>query len=147
MLKLLLLKLLTPYLNSILHELAKNLRQSWHLCLHFVLVVLCSEPFSLAATLEPRKDRNDQLHLYDRGLKLPIRNSRVLLSSKWRQISVLIRVQPGIRVFMSCEPDCSLQVRTVITLFWNFRLSTRTYLWWWLFTYVYFVSCPSSLST
>jgi hypothetical protein len=33
-------------------ELTKHRRKAWHLCLHFVPVVLCSEPFSPAATLE-----------------------------------------------------------------------------------------------
>jgi hypothetical protein len=55
-----------------------NKRKAWHLCLHFVPVVLCSEPFSPAATLESRKDRNDGKHLYDKGLNLPLRSSRAL---------------------------------------------------------------------
>jgi hypothetical protein len=39
------------------YEWTKNRRKGWHLCLHFVPVVLCSEPLSPAATLESRKDR------------------------------------------------------------------------------------------
>jgi hypothetical protein len=47
-------------------------------CLHFVPIVFCSEPFFPVATSESKKVKNDGQHLYDKGLKLPIRNSRNL---------------------------------------------------------------------
>jgi hypothetical protein len=76
------------------------------------------ELFSPAVTLESRKDRNDQQHLYDNGLKLPIRHSRALQDnhpSKWGQLPIVMRVHPGAGTIMSWEPDCSPQVMTAIT--------------------------------
>jgi hypothetical protein len=106
-------KALTP--PNLGHEWTKSRRKAWHLCLHFVPVVLCSKPFF--PTLESRKKRNDQ-YLYDKGLKLPLRK-------QWR-----LAGQPTSpnednylswwgwarsRSNQSWEPACSPQVKTAIT--------------------------------
>jgi hypothetical protein len=45
---------------------------------------------ALIATFESRKDKNDQQHLYDKGLKLPLRYSRALQDRPPLQIRTII---------------------------------------------------------
>jgi hypothetical protein len=80
-------------------------RKAWHLCLHFARVVLCSEPFFPAATLESR--RAELVTLHEKGLKLPL----------WLEHPSCIyndEASPGARVIMCWEPHCSPQMMTVI---------------------------------
>jgi hypothetical protein len=110
-------KALTPYLGLWIN---KNRRKAQHLCLYFVPVVLCSEPFCPAVTLESRKDRNDQQHLYDKELKQSLPSSRTLTGQtppKSRQLTLMMRLYPGEEVIMSWEPYYSPQVMTIIITF------------------------------